>query len=263
VVTKFPEPEIHIWNPTATVLWLLLVESKKTIDELVFQVNTVFDNCSSNIHADLAACLKDWCEKKWLKLDEENNYFISPENLQNIPSTIETNPPNTSRVVVDKSYCINGHVFRLIIRTGEESNDHLFLSRLSAITKGFLDARSNSRLQLEVVIDSDVIYLNENTEGFRKWQDQAEALSHCIQYFLKVSAGESHHFLTLHAAAIGQENCILLSGVSGAGKSTLCALLTLQGWDSFCNTPIYYYYKRCILFKAILEGVVNILKLCK
>ena len=233
VVTKFPEPEIHIWNPTATVLWLLLVESKKTLEELVFQVTTVFDNCSSNIHAELATCLKDWSDKKWLKLDEKGNYFISPEILESIPGTIETNPPNSSRVVVDKSYCINEHVFRLIIRTCEESNTHLFLSRLIAITKGFLDAKSNSSLQLEVVIDSDVIYLRENAEGFRKWQNQAEALSHCIQYFLKVSAGESKHFLTLHAAAIGQENCILLSGVSGAGKSTLCALLTLQGWDYF------------------------------
>ena len=233
VITKFPEPELHICNPTAAALWLLLIEGKKTLEELVFQVTTLFDKCSPNIHAELIVCLEDWIDKQWLKLDDEDNYFIFPRIIRSTPDSTIINQLAGSKVTVDKSYCINEHVFRLIIRTCEGSNTHLFLSRLCAITKGFLEVESNPISQLEIVIDSNVTYLREDSQGFKKWQDQTEALSQCIQYFLKVSAGKSNHFLTLHAAAIGQENCILLSGISGAGKSTLCALLALQGWDYF------------------------------
>ena len=233
IVTKFPEPEIHIWNPTAAVLWLILVEGKKSLEELVLQVTDLFENCSPHIQTELAACLENWIDKQWVKLNKEGKYFIFPRLTHSALDYVKINPPQDPSATINKLASINGHVFRLIIRIRKSSDKYPFLSRLTAIASGFLEVSSDPISQLMVVIDSDAIYLKEDSQEFIKLHDQAEALTYCIQYFLKISAGKLNHFLTLHAAAIGQENCILLSGVSGAGKSTLCALLALNGWDYF------------------------------
>ena len=233
VTANFPEPELQIWNPTAAALWLLLADGSYSLDELVLRISDLFKICPPRIDLELNDCLNDWFHKQWIQVDEEGKYFISPKITRPAASICYTNAPRESGVVFEKTYCINGNPFRLSIRADEDSQNHPFLIRLTAITQGFLEYSFDPKFQLNILIDSECIYMSEDSQGYRKFLDLAEALNNCIQYFLKISAGESAHFSTFHAAALGLENNILFSGASGAGKSTLCALLAQKGWHYY------------------------------
>jgi len=233
VIATFPEPELHLWNQTASAIWLLLLEGQKTPQGLGKELATIFKNCSPSINDEIDACLSDWLAKQWLAIDGQGNYFILPKYTDKpmLAKELLTNLP--CEIAFQKSLSINGNAFRLAIYANEKSTEELFFKRIIAIINSFPNADSDPQSQLDIVIDSNLICLYENLQALGQWQDSTEALSHCMQYFLRISAGIDEHFLTLHAAAIGKKNCVLLSGVSGAGKSTLCALLALRGWEYF------------------------------
>ena len=233
VITTFPEPELHLWNQTAAVVWLLLLEGQKTPQDLSKELTEIFKNCPPTINDEIGSCLHDWLSKQWLAVDGRGNYSILPKYKKKYTPVKEllSNPP--CEIAFQKSLSINGNAFRLAIYANKKSTDELFFKRIIAIINSFPKADSEPQSQLDIVIDSDLICLYENLQSLGQWQDSTEALSHCMQYFLRISAGIDEHFLTLHAAAIGKKNCVLLSGVSGAGKSTLCALLALRGWEYF------------------------------
>lgn len=233
VTANFPEPELQIWNPTAAALWLLLADGSYGLNELVLRISDLFKISSPRIDLELNNCLKDWVHRQWIQVDQKGKYVISPQFTQPTAPICHTNAPKESGVVFEKTYCINGNPFRLSIRAEEDSQNHPFLIRLTAFAQGFLVHSFDPKFQLNIVIGSKFIYVSEDSQGYRKYLDSEEALNRCIQYFLKKSAGESIHFSTLHAAALGLENSLLLSGVSGAGKSTLCALLAQKGWHYY------------------------------
>jgi hypothetical protein len=229
VTAQFPEPELQVWNPTASAIWLLLLDGKYDLKALTLQIGELFGISLPHLEAELNACLSNWIQRQWIQFDERGKYFISPKISGPALPIRYTDAPKKSKVSFDKTYCINGNQFRLRVRVGEDSQSHPFLTRITAIAQGFLELASDPQFQLDIVIDSDFIYVREGSQGYLPFLDSAEALNHCIQYFLKISAGESIHFSTLHAAALGLESSLLLSGVSGAGKSTLCALRSKRG----------------------------------
>ena len=233
VIATFPGPELYLWNHTASAIWLLLLEGQKTPQGLGKELATIFKNCSPSINDEIDACLSDWLAKQWLTIDGQGNYLILPKYTEKpmLAKELLSNLP--CEIAFQKSLSINGNAFRLAIYANEKSTDKLFFKRIIAIINSFPRADSEPQSQLDIVIDSDLIYLYENLQALGQWQDSTEALSHCMQFFLRISAGIDEHFLTLHAAAIGKKNCVLLSGVSGAGKSTLCALLAQRGWEYF------------------------------
>ena len=233
VTARFPEPELQIWNPSATALWLLLADRALNLDELVFQIKDLFESASPHLEAQLTDCLSSWVQKGWIQLDERRKYIVSPKNIDPTPPICFIDAPKNSKLVFNKIYCINGNHFCLKISLSQDAQSHPFLIRLTSIAQGFLEGSADSKFHLNVVIDAHGIYLEEDSQGYRKYLDSAEALNHCMQYFLKISAGDLTHFLTLHAAGLGLENSLLLSGVSGAGKSTLCALLVQKGWHYY------------------------------
>ena len=233
VVATFPRAEIHVWNPTAAAIWLLLSEDKKTIENLACDLHDIFQETSANVYSDLNICLKQWVTNQWLEVDGNNYYSIHPKITESQPDSLEKTPRNNHEVIFDHSYSINGNQFSLLISADKESEVHPFVSRLTSLVNGFQHAEDRLGQELHIVIQSGNIYVGEINSNYKKFDIPAEALNYCIQYFLSISAGESNHFFMLHAAAIGQDSCILLSGVSGAGKSTLCTLLSLRGWKYF------------------------------
>ncbi|OZB49284.1 MAG: hypothetical protein B7X60_01655 [Polynucleobacter sp. 39-45-136] len=233
VVATFPRAEIHVWNPTAAAIWLLLSEDKKTIENIACDLHDVFQETSANIYSDLNMCLTQWVTNQWLEVDENNYYSIHPKITESRPDSLVKTPRNNHEVIFDHSYSISGNQFSLIISADKESIADPFVSRLTSLADGFQHAEDRLGQELHIIIQSGNIYVGKINSNYKKFDIPAEALNYCIQYFLSISAGESNHFFTLHAAAIGQDNCILLSGVSGAGKSTLCALLSLRGWKYF------------------------------
>lgn len=233
VITTFPEPELHLWNQTAAVVWLLLLEGQKTPQDLSKELTEIFKNCPPSINDEIGSCLNDWLSKQWLAVDGRGNYSILPKYKKKYTPVKKVLSDPLCEMAFQKSLSINGKAFRLAIYANEKSTNQLFFKRIIAIINSFPKADSEPQSQLDIVIYSDLICLYENLQALGQWQDSTEALSHCMQYFLRISAGIDQHFLTLHAAAIGKKNCVLLSGVSGAGKSTLCALLALRGWEYF------------------------------
>ncbi|MEA9601207.1 PqqD family peptide modification chaperone [Polynucleobacter sp. MG-28-Ekke-A2] len=230
ITAQFPKPELQVWNPTASALWLLLLDGGYKLEDLASQISKLFAISSPAIEIQVNACLSDWVQRNWAQLDNEGRYSISSKISDSTSLICYVDTPEDSVVIFDKNYFLNDHSFRLRVRAFDNSRHHPFLTRLTAITQGFFESSIDHKSQLDIVIDSECIFVGENSQGYKKYQDSAEALNNCIQYFLKISAGETAHFITFHAAALGRENGLLFSGISGAGKSTLCALLAQKGW---------------------------------
>lgn len=232
-ISKLPNPELHLWNPTASAIWILLLDGDKTLDEIALAIEGIFSNCPNNIGPDLKSCLNEWTEQGWIKKFDSLRYSI----CQNIKTTPDVDyafeKPKFSKSILSKNYQINKSVFSLTVKSEPSYNFQPFLSRLVALVSGFTETFDTPKYAFEISIGDDGIYLSENLKCYRKFQTQADALSHCIQFFLKSSSDDLTHFVTLHAAGIGKERSLILSGVSGSGKSTLCALLSKKGWEYY------------------------------
>lgn len=233
VISKFPEPELHLWNQTAAAVWLLLLEGHKSLNEIALEINEIFSNCHENIESELIVCLSEWVNLGWLELNDSLQYFISPINSITPHVACEVQDPVFSHSVLNKNYCINQNIFCININSQFAFDSHPFLSRFNSLTSGFIETFKTPSYTLDIVIGNESIFLGENFKNYKKLETQEEALSHCIQFFLKASSNNLAHFLTLHAAGIGKEHCLILPGMSGSGKSTLCALLALRGWKYF------------------------------
>ena len=126
VITTFPEPELHLWNQTAAVVWLLLLEGQKTPQDLSKELTEIFKNCPPTINDEIGSCLHDWLSKQWLAVDGRGNYSILPKYKKKYTPVKEllSNPP--CEIAFQKSLSINGNAFRLAIYANKKSTDELF-----------------------------------------------------------------------------------------------------------------------------------------
>lgn len=234
VTAKFPNPELYLWNTTAAALWLSTLDGAKTLDEITQEISSVFSRPQESIREELSCCLNEWVDRKWMILDKNNCYQISSNVENTLTITEEIQIPKNITLIDDQSYCIDQQTFRIKVSTTPACHYQPFLNRLNALVSGFRKLYENdSPHQLHLILGEEATYLSENQSSYSKWPNPADALSQCIQFFLRVSSNYSHQFITMHAAGIGKESALILSGISGAGKSTLCALLANLGWDYF------------------------------
>jgi hypothetical protein len=83
---------------------------------------------------------------------------------------------------------------------------------------------------LDIVATETLTLVREGTAPIAVGTDEIDALNHVILALLRLAYPHEVPLGTFHAAAVGQQQTILLSGVSGAGKSTLAAHLASEGW---------------------------------
>lgn len=234
IVAQFPNPELHIWNPSGAAIWLLLSEEQLTIEEICSEIKSMFRSESESIHNDLISCLNQWIKFGWVQLNKNGKYSFSQTTDQPFhPVEAVVCSPKESQTLSQNIFSLQGNAFKLTIRASKGSEFNLFFNRLNSLTGGFAKTSIQPKSEITVIIDKDVIYLKRDEQPIQAYEDFAIALSHCIQYFLAISAGDNSHFLTLHAGAMGLDKALLFCGVSGAGKSTLCAHLSSMGWQYF------------------------------
>lgn len=214
-------------------MWIILTEEKLDLEAIVYRIKLLFKLNSHSIGNELNACLVQWMNYGWVGKDADNKYCILQNTSVFVSTHQQPEPPAAKLLLLENGYSLQGKSFLLTIHSTKGSNYKPFLSRISALLNGFSQTTHSTDSTLNLIIDDQAIYMRANSEGWQSYEDPTQALSHCIQNFFRISAGDESHFITLHAGAVGLERSLLLPGISGAGKSTLCTLLSSLGWHYY------------------------------
>lgn len=230
------ENELHLLNPSASVLFLLLEEGGLVSDIVNEYVKFTGLDDKSSINT-LDRTLKEWKDKGWVK--EERNYLYLGSSFTN------ANVINSKRSKkLDSSYPIPEAISTetLYINLGNDACCKLELSvtekngyidaipRLKAILSSVQTHQTNFISTIRFLIDGDNIYITCNDEQVQTI-DESFGLSTVATYILKTTYSKDHIYATMHAAAVRKADTdIIMPGSSGSGKSTLTAYLSANSW---------------------------------
>lgn len=235
--------ELHVLNPAAALLWLLLEECSHTPETLIAHYHDLRGTCSGDEDQSPLDILHAWENLGWL--------VRTGNMLQLNPRTPDALSPYASRaeVLSAKPLLLSDDTKRLKIALSRERACHITfmaselsdypdaIPRLHALLSGLQIPDTESPapttqepVPLQFAIEGSAIYVGTPHHLLRT-TDESFGLSALASAILRHSYEDRQIFATLHAAALafGQQS-IVFPGISGSGKSTLAAYLTAHGW---------------------------------
>lgn len=232
--------ELHVLNPTASVIFLLLVDQELSLLDLISEYKTIIGNINV-AEQDIASLIKNWQKQNWLST-HNSHYTLRSETNQSLPPSKRAQflPPKTELPKVNHS---EDFYIKLQCRTkclihfisAKDNNFPDAIPRLKAILAGLetSSTETDNQVELTFLTNGEKIYV-KTPEYVIVTSDESFGLSSLATAILQHSYHDRNPFATIHAAALGyNEHCIILPGSSGSGKSTLSGYLAAKGWEYF------------------------------
>lgn len=230
---------LRLYNPSATALWLLIVGGQSSRATLINAYRHLFTLGYHQANTDVSLCLKEWAQLGWLQENCDGIVSIGPlpnsPPAANISHSCSTVPQNT--VCVEHVFKLGAVVFSasvgLVVSDGSSpaAPGAVLASRIAAMLQGLpsADLAAAEKRYLRVLVADDVVYIDDDLKA-RNEVAHEDAVGQTTLTILRAAYHDENMLGTLHAAAVGKQHAVVLSGVSGAGKSTLAAYLQRQGW---------------------------------
>lgn len=230
---EIPQRSLRIYNPSTAALWLMLTEGTRDYPGLVADYAELFDVEEKQASQDVGQLLAAWGNLGWLACDETGLVCIEYQDLPaqdiDIARSCVSLPSNDA--IFDAQFKFGESIFGVRVAETYPMGSAGLAARIAAMLGGFptTDLHQVSG-RLNVVVAEDVTYIDDGVAMISQWSDPVEALSQVVLAIFRLAYPQESTLAMLHAAAVGQNRALLLSGVSGAGKSTLAAYLSCHGW---------------------------------
>ncbi|MGE4501199.1 MAG: hypothetical protein AB7C96_12690 [Hydrogenovibrio sp.] len=229
--------ELHVLNPAASILFLLLEDGDKTFNELVEAYSTLVET-NSNPSDIIRPTLSAWQNDQWVV--EKNQHLSLRKELDGMPkpfggrAKLLPHPANLSPAKQSEIFWMqlqSDTQCRIRFAVTEKTNAYPdAIPRLKAILSGLKSSPSELSVDLTFLIDGEDIYIQTPNYSLVT-TDESFGLSSLATGILHHSYQERNPFATLHAAALIHKNCnLIMPGRSGSGKSTLAGYLAAHGW---------------------------------
>lgn len=227
---------LSVFNPTAAFLWLSLWDGPRSIGSLTAELLQVFPSAPAELAADVAGMIADWRDRGWLQsgpdglrilrsaADSDGGGVAPPAPLLD-PCSIEGCRPVWA---IDRD--LLGTSVRIEMAVAQAPLRADFSTRIQALLAGLPAGAGPVRTRIACHVSDGAIHLACDGRRFAT-RDGAVAVGRLILWCLYAAYGEDDFIASLHAAAVGRpDGMVLLPAASGAGKSTLAAYLVSQGW---------------------------------
>jgi len=246
VVFDFAVGDVAIYNHSAAVVWLSLLDGPMENAQLIEILSQVFEISSDQARSDLKWCLTEWVMKGWLCTNGRDEFeFSTGSCLLNKDSTKVAQPAAIIAPPIS-FHSITCQLFQasltLEFALTTSPKDSGLIARLLTIIHGFPlcqePVKQKHSTLLKISETGHEIIIAKNNDPPIVYQDKLKAYSDVIQHIFHLSYPEFVQFGVLHAAALGKQKTIIFAGISGSGKSTLSAYLARQGWHYYGDDTI-------------------------
>ena len=240
VLVELRDRRFHVYNPAAAVLWLLLLEGRRTRPALIAAFAEVFGKLPDQVERDMAPLLADWRDRRWV-VEAPDGHLAIPQALA--ADTLAAVPPELDILPGDDTVfegCFQWGTAAFGVRIGlqpglaEGHASRAFAKRLVAMLAGLPAAEPSAVVAVMQVVGAAGSIVIRRADGSAvAYGDPLQALDAVISNLLHVAHPERELLLKLHAAASGLAGAgaLVMPAVSGSGKSTLSAYLAASGWD--------------------------------
>lgn len=235
---------IHLHNPAATALWLLLLDATRDRESLLGAYAELFGESPARIGADLAPVLNQWLERGWVQRAADGRLalarHIPPEARAPAPPVCAALPPHT--LAFEGGYQLGTTTLGVRLggsRAARLAGAEAWSERLIAMLAGLPQAARAPAAELQIVTSVAGIYLQDEAGRITRFDTPTEVLDQVLSALLRLGYPQRPLLAKLHAAALGLEGqgTIVFPAVSGSGKSTLASHLAGCGWE-YCGDDI-------------------------
>ena len=239
VVNDILRQELHVLNPTASVLWVLLEDNYYDAESLSTTLTQLVGNADAAVvDDDVRATLLAWSSLGWL--DIENSCYRLDRRVcepgDPFGGRATRHPPATRlpdyEIIGDLHLSLNQNSCRVILSHHGQPGFSDALFRLQALLAGLAtESDTDSNFVLRLVDAGDRFWI-DRPDAVLSTDDESFALASVVTGIFNCAYAEDGLFATLHAAAVSKPGgTLLLPGASGHGKSTLTAYLAAHGWN--------------------------------
>lgn len=220
--------ELHLLNPTATVIWSLLEEGHdaQSASGALRQIYDLDADCSRQF---VDAALTQWRDRKFMEASLPGPPGEPPVAAEVIaPDGPAWRQP---QIIEERLYRLLGSRFRLGFSSIAQARMvHPVLEHLE-IPASSLDAAA-----VDIVETANRLIVYRDREVFADCANITE-LAPIVKSLVWATAVNNHEFfLDIHAGVIGDgAECIVLPAPPGSGKSTLTASLVHAGYQFFSD----------------------------
>jgi hypothetical protein len=243
VVVEFPRTLLRLYNASAAVVWMTLLEQgASTVEKILDSVASFYQVKSEHILADVQNLLEEWCQHGWLSRSQQsycfNHELPSQKIIQNTSAPSEEVPTQdfiTRSWIIELSVAIKIELCvelcaEACVDNGQESK--AVFDRLCVLLSGLPNTASSPTANLRGRIHQQGFTLFHNDQCVGYYENHALGIAQLLYQIIFLSHPQEKFLLSLHAAGLSDANRkgIIFPGISGAGKSTLSILLTDAGW---------------------------------
>lgn len=221
--------DLHLLNPTATLIWSLLEEGHDA-DSASAALRELHGLDADRCRQLVVAALAEWRDKGFLEgspKDQPAHRPIAPPAVTPASSPTWTQP----KVVEERHYRMLGSGFRLCFSSVAQAQMvHPVIEHLE------VPAPSPNETAVDIVETANRLLVFRDREFVAECADIIE-LAPIVYSLVWVTAVNNHEFfLDIHAGVVGDgAKCVLLPGPQGSGKSTLTASLVHAGFQYFSD----------------------------
>lgn len=237
VVVDLHDWEFASFNGSAAYAWLTLLDGSVPEAELVREMAQAFGVDELRVRADLEPLLADWTRRGWLSRAKDAIGIAAVGTRPDLahydsltPAAFEAATAGTVLGWSGRPAFLGTPVRVALYRHAQPAHPD-FLPRARAFLAGIPQSDEPWAGAIECHVTGDAIHLRSGDRCVAT-RDIVSGLSRLVLWCFYLAYGRSGLLATLHAAAVGKENgMIVMPGISGAGKSTLTAYLAARGWS--------------------------------